>query len=82
MMNQIRFFLSLSAESYVRHYQGTARAVSVVGVDGRRLEFPAEHLRRFVTHDGVYGEFLLTFDANNKFVSLERVGDLPGASNN
>ncbi len=76
-MNQIRFYLNLSAEKYLNYYQGAARAVSVRSVDGRRVEFPAEHLRRFVTHDGVHGEFILKFDANNKFIGLERIGDLP-----
>ncbi|MCW8918510.1 MAG: DUF2835 domain-containing protein [Gammaproteobacteria bacterium] len=76
-MNQIRFYLNLSTEKYLSYYQGVARAVSVLSVDGRRLEFPAEHLRRFVTHDGVRGEFLLKFDRNNKYIGLERIGDLP-----
>jgi hypothetical protein len=76
-VNQIRFYLNLSAEKYLSYYQGAVDAVSVVSVDGRRLEFPAVHLRRFVTHDGVRGEFVLQFDANNKFIGLERIGDLP-----
>ncbi len=77
-MNQIRFYLNLPTEKYLRYYQGAASSVSVVSVDGRRLEFPAIHLRRFVTHEGVFGEFVLKFDANNKFLGLERIGELPG----
>lgn len=77
VVNEIRFYLSLSAEKYLNYYQGAASVVSVLSHDGRRVEFPAEHLRRFVSHDGVYGEFALRFDANNRFHSLQRVGDLP-----
>jgi hypothetical protein len=76
-VNQIRFYLNLSAEKYLSHYQGVARTVSVRSVDGRRVAFPAVHLRRFVTHDGIQGEFVLKFDSNNKFLGLERIGDLP-----
>jgi uncharacterized protein YqjF (DUF2071 family) len=76
-VNQIRFYLNLSAEKYLSHYQGAARNVSVRSVDGRRVTFPAVHLRRFITHDGIQGEFVLTFDADNKFLGLERIGDLP-----
>ncbi|MDH5785979.1 MAG: DUF2835 domain-containing protein [Chromatiales bacterium] len=76
-MNQIRFYLNLSAERYLSYYQGVARSISVVSVDGRRVEFPAEHLRRFVSHDGVRGEFVLKFDGDNRFTALERLGDLP-----
>ena len=78
-MNHIRFYLNLSAERYLNYYSGAASAVSVVSVDGRRLEFPAEHLRPFVTHEGVQGEFVLQFDENNKFIGLERIGELPPA---
>lgn len=77
MANEIRFYLNLSAEKYLHYYQGAARAVSVRSVDGRRLQFPAEHLRRFVTHDGVQGEFVIRFDDRHRFVGLERVGELP-----
>lgn len=77
MVNELRFYLNLSAERYLSYYQGAARAVSVVSVDGRRVAFPAEHLRRFVTHDGVQGEFVLRFDADHKFIGLERLGELP-----
>ena len=77
IVNQIRFYLKLSAEKYLSYYQGAARAISVMSVDGRRVHFPAEHLRRFVTHDGVNGEFVLQFDDDNKFVGLERIGELP-----
>jgi len=76
-LNQIRFYLNLSAERYLSYYQGVARSISVVSVDGRRVEFPAEHLRRFVSHDGVRGEFVLKFDGDNRFTALERLGDLP-----
>jgi hypothetical protein len=76
-VNEIRFFLNLSPERYLRYYQGAASAVSAVSVDGRRLQFPAEHLRPFVTRNGVRGEFILRFDDQNRFVGLERVGDLP-----
>jgi hypothetical protein len=76
-VNQIRFYLNLSTEKYLSYYQGVARAVSVMSVDGRRVTFPAEHLRRYITRDGVQGEFVLKFDSNNKFIGLERLGDLP-----
>lgn len=76
-MNELRFYLDLSSERYLRYYRGTARAVSVVSIEGQRLEFPADRLRPFVTREGVRGLFALQFDDNNRFVSLQRLGDLP-----
>ena len=77
IVNELRFYLDLSPERYLQYYRGTAKTVSVQSVDGRRVAFPAEHLRPFVTHDGVKGLFALQFDGNNRFVALKRIGELP-----
>ena len=73
-MATLRFRLDISAEYYLSYYQGVAKQVIAATHEGQRLQFPAERLRPFVTHDGVHGEFALEFDANNKFVALRRVG--------
>ena len=74
-MREYHFRIAISAERYLAHYQGLVRGVVVTLADGTRLEFPAENLRPFVTHDGIYGQFVLRVDANNKLQSLQRVGD-------
>ncbi len=73
MPNPIRFSLNLSAERYLSHYQGRARNVSVVADDGRRIEFPANALRPFVTQNGVQGHFELLVDGNNRLQRLKRL---------
>ena len=77
MVNELRFYLDLSPERYLRYYRGVAKTVSVLSIEGKRVEFPAEKLRPFVTHDGVRGLFALQFDHNSRFVALKRLGDLP-----
>ena len=77
-MHELCFYLDISPERYLNYYKGKARAVSVVSVEGKRVEFPADRLRPFVTHEGVRGLFALQFDNNNKFVDMKRLGDLPG----
>jgi len=74
-VNELRFYLDLSAERYLRYYQGAARAVSVVSIEGKRVEFPADRLRPFVTHDGVHGLFALQYDDNNRFVALKQLAE-------
>lgn len=76
-MNELRFYLELSPERYLHYYRGAAKSVSAISLDGKRVQFPAEHLRPFVTRDGVHGLFALQFDSNNRFVALKRIGDLP-----
>ena len=71
-MSTVHFSLSISSEQYLAHYQGYAHSVSVIGVDGRRIEFPAEHLRPFLTHTGINGRFEIEFDQQHRFVALRR----------
>jgi hypothetical protein len=73
MHNTVRFRLAIPAAEFLRHYQGTARQILVTADDGRRINFPAEHLRAFVTRTGVEGEFELRFDRRQRFVSLKRL---------
>ncbi len=42
--------------------------------DGRIVQFPARHLRPFVSREGVFGEFRLRVDGNGRLLSLDRVG--------
>ena len=72
-MNEVCFFLNISSQRYLSYYQGVARKVVVNARDGRRIQFPAEHLRPFVTHDGIHGEFAMQFDEQNKFLGLKRI---------
>lgn len=72
-MREYRFRLSIPASEYVAYYQGVARQVVVTLASGQNIQFPADALRPFVTHEGVYGYFILTIDENNKLLDLSRV---------
>lgn len=69
----IRFHLSLSKEKYLAYYQGRARNVLVRSEDNRNIEFPASAIRRFLTHDGIYGLFEIHFDENNKLIDINQI---------
>jgi hypothetical protein len=73
-VQKIRFYVHLSAEKYQAYYQGHANAVVVRAYDGRTLQFPANVLRPFLTHKGIYGEFEVEIDHNNKLQNIQRVG--------
>jgi hypothetical protein len=72
----IRFWLFISAAEFLRYYQGEAAIVNVTAEDGRRVQFPARHLRNFITHEGIYGRFEMRLDKNNRFVDLTKLKDL------
>lgn len=71
----IRFRLAISSDDYLAYYKGVARDVTVRAEDGRRVKFPAGALQPFITHDGIHGRFELRFDASNKLLGLQRLGD-------
>lgn len=58
----------------MRYYRGEALAVWVITETGQSLQFPALHIRRFIDQQGIHGRFQITFDANNKLKSIERIG--------
>jgi hypothetical protein len=53
----IRFRLAISAEDYLAYYQGSAKFVLACSEDNRAIRFPASAIRKFVTHDGIFGDF-------------------------
>ncbi len=73
-MNQsIRFSLQISYDQYLRVYQGTAKNISVVADDGRRIAFPAGKVQLFLTRDGINGYFEMVLTAENNFVDIKRL---------
>ncbi len=66
--------LNIPADEYVRVYQGSAKYVVARSQDGRTVQFPVNILQPFLTREGIHGVFVLRHDANNKFVSIERLG--------
>lgn len=67
------FSLQLSADEYQRYYRGSAHNIIVMSHQGVSVKFPASSVRSFVTAGGVQGDFIITMDNNNKFVSLKQI---------
>ncbi|PTY37315.1 hypothetical protein BGP77_05090 [Saccharospirillum sp. MSK14-1] len=65
--------LYISADDYLRHYQGSVKSVSCESRDGRRVQFPSGILQRFVTRNGVRGSFSLEVDDNFKLIGIRRI---------
>lgn len=58
---------------YLSYYKGQTRSISVQATSGERIEFPAEHVRQYVSHDGVRGLFEICFDDQQRFISLTQI---------
>ena len=65
--------LAISADEFVRLYQGRVTDVVAKASNGQTVRFPANILRPHVLRDGVQGRFRLSFDGAGKFLAIERV---------
>ena len=73
IVKQLTIDLKIPADNYLALYSGAARDVQATTLDGLRVRFPGRILQRFLTHDGVYGRFVIKFDDNNKFIAIEKI---------
>lgn len=69
-MPTIDVIIELSHDACLAHYEGRVGQVHTRSLDGRRVIFPAEALRRVVTRDGVHGVFRLSFSSGGRFESI------------
>ncbi|MDH5368509.1 MAG: DUF2835 domain-containing protein [Gammaproteobacteria bacterium] len=71
-MTEFEFTLHLSAEEYLKFYEGVANTIQVRSFCGKIIQFPADKMRDFVLNDGVHGTFIMQLDNRNKFLSMRR----------
>ncbi len=69
---QFFFSLNMAYAEFLPYYQGQISAIVVTTLQGVRVQFPAMHLRKFVTSAGICGYFCLQ-TKNNKFFSLAKL---------
>ncbi len=65
-IEEIHFQLTLSPEQLLEYYQGGVNQVQVQALDGRVIQFPVNNIRRYMTHAGIRGQFVLRFDPKKK----------------
>ena len=73
-MRNVTISISISAQDYLAHYQGTVKEVVARSSDGRNIRFPSTILQPFVSHEGISGTFVIRFDDNNKFQDIQKIG--------
>lgn len=72
-MQTFVFDLYITADEWLEYYRGVARNVVARARDGRRVQFSAKHLQRYVTRTGVRGTFRMVIDGNHDLVVFEQV---------
>lgn len=64
--------MNMTRDEIMPYYQGKALSIVVRAECGLKVQFPAMHIRKYVTLAGVQGRFCLE-TVNNKFISLTKV---------
>ena len=72
-MAEIIVSLNISADEYLKLYQGTARSVFTRTSDGQNIRFPANILQPFVSREGVKGSFKIEFDEHHRFEQISQL---------
>lgn len=70
-MPTIDIELLISADEFIKRYRAPNAVVIARAGDGRRVQFPANALQRFVTRSGIAGRFRISFDERGKLVGVE-----------
>jgi len=71
--SKVEVQLDITAQEMLRWYSGGVKNVVAYARDGRRVRFPVELLRPFVSRTGVAGCFAIQFDHLGKFVSISQL---------
>ncbi len=71
-MEEIEVSLNIPADRLQAYYRDGVQTVMAVASDGRRVRFPVASLRRFVSHGGVSGLFVLVVDDRYKLIEIRR----------
>jgi len=74
-MPSAQFSIRIDAREIEKYYRGQARSVVVKATNGLKIQFPANLLLPYISHDGVKGHFILNYDERGKAQSLHRSPD-------
>ncbi len=66
------FSINITAQEFLPYYQGTIQNVVATTNQGIKVQFPAMHLRKYLTASGIQGYFCLQTQ-QNKFLSLVKL---------
>jgi len=72
-MQKIIVDISINKEEWLKIYRGECHLVHAKSRDGRSIQFPANILSKYTTHNGIQGSFVINFDDAGKFQSIVKL---------
>lgn len=62
----------MTKDDFMPYYRGQLSTIITQTINGQTVQFPAMHMRKFLTNQGIKGQFCLE-TKNNKFISLTKL---------
>ena len=72
-MHKAVFSVNLSSEHVLQYYQGKKNRVQVRTQDGQSMSIPYDVLLKFVTREGIYGTFEISYGNDGKLGELRKL---------
>ena len=72
-MKHIIVDLFITKDEWMKIYRGETNIVYAKSRDGRSIQFPANILSKYTTHNGIEGSFVISFNDNGKFQSINKL---------
>ncbi len=71
-MMEYYFSIKMTTKDFMPYYQGLSQNIIATTNEGVRVQFPAMHLRKYLSGAGIQGYFCLK-TKNSKFLSLTKI---------
>ena len=72
-MHKAVFSVRLNSEQVLEFYKGSKTSVKVKTETGQTMSIPYDIMVKFVTREGIYGRFQITYRDDGKMVDIIRV---------
>ena len=72
-MPKATFSVSLNSEQVLQFYKGLKQRVQVTTNEGQTMSIPYDILLNYVTREGIYGTFEITYSSDGTLGELKRL---------
>ena len=72
-MQKATFSIRLGSEQVLEFYKGLKHRVRVMTTDGKSMSLPYDILLKYLTREGIYGTFEISYDSDGNLGELNRI---------
>ena len=73
-MHKAVFSVKLNSDQVLEYYKGKKNSVRVRTESGQTMSIPYDIMLKFVTREGIYGRFEISYSDDGRLLDLVRLG--------